>query len=253
MPWGWYDELFSPAFWKERAIVHADEAAFQATRFGDTLQEETAFCLLGGYGVPAEIGVEVFNRLRRRGLIDGAVTESDLYYELLQPIIVGGRARHYRFARQKARYLASTLRALDVATVPTGARELREFLTRLPGIGPKTASWITRNYLLSDAVAVIDIHILRICKYIGVFPAGAEPNRDYLDLERRFLTFAKLIDVPPSFLDNLMWYYARRLWKHVDVSDRRHANSNPASLQCALKPNATDAHVTKSHAKSSRR
>jgi endonuclease III len=40
----------------------------------------------------------------------------------------------------------------------------------LPGIGPKTASWIARNWLDADDVAILDIHIMRVGQVIGLFP-----------------------------------------------------------------------------------
>ncbi|MDZ3993341.1 hypothetical protein PspTeo4_24872 [Pseudomonas sp. Teo4] len=40
-------------------------------------------------------------------------------------------------------------------------RALRDWLLELPGIGYKTASWVARNWLDADDVAILDIHILR--------------------------------------------------------------------------------------------
>jgi endonuclease III len=46
---------------------------------------------------------------------------------------------------------------------------MRQLLLSIEGIGPKTASWIVRNVMGSDDVAIIDIHILRACTGMGVF------------------------------------------------------------------------------------
>jgi len=124
---------------------------------------------------------------------------------------IDGRARRYRFPRQKAHLLAAALRGLDALDALAGDRELRDDLTRLPGIGPKTASWIVRNIRCSDAVAILDVHIVRAGRLAGIFPLGVTPERHYGRLEARFLAFALDIGVRASVLDALMWDYMRRL------------------------------------------
>ena len=81
----------------------------------------------------------------------------------------------------------------------------------LPGIGAKTASWIVRNHRGSDAVAIIDIHILRAGRHIGVFPVSWQPQRHYTQLECAFLKFAEALGVRASLLDALIWDYMRRI------------------------------------------
>ena len=50
---------------------------------------------------------------------------------------------------------------------------LRDWLLAIPGIGPKTASWIVRNRTGSSAVAIIDVHILRAGTSAGSVQATA--------------------------------------------------------------------------------
>ncbi|MCU1273502.1 MAG: Integrase, partial [Bryobacterales bacterium] len=80
-----------------------------------------------------------------------------------------------------------------------------------PGIGLKTSSWVVRNHRASDAIAVIDVHILRAGRHIGLFPQNLNAQRHYRELEGLFLKFAVAIDVPAGQLDALMWDYMRRL------------------------------------------
>jgi hypothetical protein len=75
----------------------------------------------------------------------------------------------------------------------------------LPGIGPKTASWIARNWLDADDVAILDIHIMRVGQVIGLFPLEQTVERHYMALEERFLRFAELLDVRASELDAIIW------------------------------------------------
>lgn len=81
----------------------------------------------------------------------------------------------------------------------------------LRGIGPKTASWIVRNHLGADDVAILDVHITRACVAAGVFPEDADPRRDYFGLETRFLAFCAAIDEPARRLDAIMWDCMRRI------------------------------------------
>ena len=122
-----------------------------------------------------------------------------------------GGTRRYRFPRQKARYLAGCLRALRDVDPPASDLALRDFLVALPGIGPKTASWIVRNHRGSDAVAIIDVHILRAGCHVGLFPVSWQPQQHYVQLECAFLEFAAALRVRASVLDALIWDYMRRL------------------------------------------
>lgn len=127
-------------------------------------------CLLGGHGIPAAIGLAAFNKLKDCGAFDAQPpSEATLYEWLSEPIKTGKKSVRYRFARQKSRYLSVALNRLDVEMPPTDSgRALRDWLTSIPGIGHKTASWIARNWLCADDVAILDIHILRR-DYLQVF------------------------------------------------------------------------------------
>lgn len=209
--WGRFDNLFTPAFWRGQAWQHQLLGAYGDNRLGRSLSEELAACLLGGFGMPAAMGLAAFARLRDRGLIFAGVSEDSICEALTEPLWIDGRARRYRFPRQKAHLLAAALRDLEALDTCAGDRELRDDLTRLPGIGPKTASWIVRNIRCSDAVAILDVHIVRAGRLAGIFPLGLTPERHYSHLEARFLGFAVDIGVRASVLDALMWDYMRRL------------------------------------------
>src|SRR4051812_14081949 len=209
--WGAFDELLTPAYWKGQAWQHSSLDTYADFRLGRTFIEEVAACLLGGYGIPAEIGLAAFGRLRDSGLLAARYSAARIERALLQPFFYDGRSRRYRFARQKATYLAASLRALDGVELPNNDVELRNLLMTLKGIGPKTASWIVRNYRGSDSVAIIDVHVLRAGRHIGLFEEHLRPDQHYLCLENRFLDFAAAIDVRPALLDALMWDYMRRL------------------------------------------
>lgn len=211
IPWGGFDVLFTPAFWAGRAWLSKLDGEQRSHRLGTTLREEIAACLLGGFGIPAEVGLAAFSRVRDRGLLDCGPTAALLMTTLREPLQVGERVVRYRFASQKATYLAQVLRQFDELAAPLDDVAFRDSLAELPGIGLKTASWITRNTRDSDAVAILDVHVCRACVLAGVFRPGVRVAGAYRRLEGRYLAFASAIDVRPSLLDSLMWENMRRL------------------------------------------
>jgi N-glycosylase/DNA lyase len=212
--WGSSEYLFTPAFWAGYAwqCLLAGQLP-DRHRLGSTLREEVTACMLGGYGIPAEVGLAAYSRLRDFDLLNRRAAELDLREALLAPLSINGRSVRYRFARQKAAYLAEALSILDGAARLDDLTdiELRNWLTVLPGVGLKTASWITRNYRDSDHVAIVDIHVFRAGCLAGIFPPGMAIERNYLDLEKRFVAFAEAINVRPSQLDALIWDFMKRV------------------------------------------
>ncbi len=212
IPWGSFDEFLTPAYWKGQAWQHEHLGTYRDLRLGRSLPEELAACLLGGYGMPAELGLAAFRRLRVRGLLDGVPSSAEIERALSEPFPTPlGVMRRYRFPHQKARYLSASLKAIRRIAPPTSDVVLRDLLTKLPGVGPKTASWAVRNHRSSDSVAIIDVHILRAGHHLGLFSASWQPQRHYRRLESAFLAFAAALDVRPSVLDSLIWDYMRRL------------------------------------------
>ena len=209
--WGAFDELMTPAYWRSQAWQHEALGTYSGFRLGGTLAEEVAACLLGGYGMPAELGLAAYARLRGRGLLVGTPAVCTLENALLEPFQYRDRRRAYRFPRQKARYLAACLARLEDLSEPAADTGLRDILATMPGVGPKTASWIVRNYRASNAVAIIDIHILRAGQHVGLFEPEWTPHGHYRDLETAFLCFATAICTPAALLDSLVWDQMRRM------------------------------------------
>ena len=210
--WGHTAEFFSPAFWKYHSQAHRDGERFKRHALGHTLLEEVSACLLGGYGMPAELGWAAFVRLRDEGLLSSRAGINELERALTRPFRVACTLRKYRFPRQKAKYLCGAINAARALPPTQDGRQLRSQLIGITGIGPKTASWIVRNHLGSDDVAILDVHITRAAVAAGVFPKSADPTRNYFKLEQRFLEFCTAIDEPSSRLDAIMWDYMRRIF-----------------------------------------
>ena len=206
LPWGSADELFTSAYWA--AIARMDDHCVAGPhRLGNSLLEEVAACLLGGYGIPAELGLAAFASLREAGLLADRFVDEAAFHEVLSgQFSVGARNSRYRFARQKSRYLAIAVDVLRSNEPPLhSGRALRNWLLRIPGIGWKTASWIARNWLDADDVAILDVHVFRAGLLAGLFQPGDSVPRDYPALERRFIDWAIALGVRASSLDALIW------------------------------------------------
>ena len=76
----------------------------------------------------------------------------------------------------------------------------------IKGIGPKTASWVARNWLDADDVAILDIHIYRAGLLGGFFDDNLTVERHYEKLEDTFVQLADSMHVRTSELDAVMWY-----------------------------------------------
>jgi len=206
--WGLIEAFPTPAYWAFQTYAQRLENKTVKYKLGKTLIEEIAACLLGGHGIPAAVGVAAFIHLRDNGVLDGSpAPESKLHELLKQPLSVNGRSVHYRFARQKAKYLAHALETVSQESPPTDSgKSLRNWLVNLPGIGYKTASWIARNWLDADDVAILDIHIYRAGVLVGFFDPKLTVEKNYLELEERFLEFCEKLCIPASELDALIWH-----------------------------------------------
>ena len=208
--WGRVDELMTPAYWKGQCW-QAERLGWHSTyRLGGDLREEVAACLLGGWGMPAELGLAAFRHLRDRGLLRAPTPVHVLEAALLEPLAVAGSWRRYRFPRQRADHLAGCLLALETLREPECDRELRDALLGLPGLGWKTASWVVRNHRASSAVAIIDVHVVRAGVVAGVFNPAWTPERNYGELEHAFLDMADAIGVRAALLDAVIWDQMRR-------------------------------------------
>jgi thermostable 8-oxoguanine DNA glycosylase len=217
LPWGRFDVFFTPAYWANACWMHSVDYPTTSLRLGKSLMEEAAACLLGGHGIPAEIGLAAFRRLAESNLLEEEEVGAERFQvHLSTPLEVGGHPVRYRFARQKAQYLADLHRRFRLGGVPTEALPLRQWMMDVKGVGPKTASWIVRNWLYSDEVAILDIHILRAGRLAGFFPVEETVERHYFSLEKRFLSFSKGIGARASELDAVIWSTMREMPEMVD-------------------------------------
>ncbi|MBK5003486.1 8-oxoguanine DNA glycosylase [Pseudomonas sp. S32] len=207
VPWGAVEAFPTPAYWAYQVYARRLTGERINYKLGSTLKEEVGACLLGGHGIPSTIGLAAYHHVKAHGAFgDEPPSEDQLLEWLREPMALDGRLVRYRFAKQKARYLAAALQKLAAEEAPTqSGRALRDWLLDVPGIGYKTASWVARNWLDADDVAILDIHILRAGLLGKFFESHLTVERHYLQLEEQFIHFSKGLGVRASELDALIW------------------------------------------------
>ena len=201
-PWGESHLLGTAAFWTGQAAQWAPPSF----SIGLNLEEELAVCMLGGHGQPAEVGIAAFRAVARAGLLEGRADRLALQEVLCCPLtLANGRLVKYRFPNQRARLLAAALEGLREIEPSQSGRMLRDRLVSLPGVGPKTASWIARNHLGADDIAIIDIHVRRAGVAAGFFLPAWRLPKDYPLFEQAFLEVARIGGVSAAILDACVW------------------------------------------------
>ncbi len=212
LEWGGADEIGSPAYWASQAWMWGEEYPTHY-KLGGTLRDELLACLLGGYGIPAEVGLAAYERLSAADRDDPRrlVCTDEATRMLSIPLNVGGRQIRYRFAAQKGRYVSAALARLDAIDDGADDLTLRNALTTLPGVGLKTASWIVRNWRASDCVSILDVHIIRAARMLHLFDPDWRVERHYGLMEAAYLNFATAIGSRASILDSVMWMSMRQL------------------------------------------
>lgn len=209
--WGDASVPLTPAYWAAQSWMWEIDAP-DHYRLGRSLAEELLACMLGGYGIPAEVGLAAYDRLRTEMVRGDSLADVGKVECLLSaPLTIGERSVRYRFARQKAAYVASAFAELPNVDPDLEDLKLRDRLTGLRGVGPKTASWVVRNLRASDRVAILDVHILRLGRGLGIFEPHMKVERHYPALEAAYLAFAAAIGARASILDSVMWMTVRQL------------------------------------------
>lgn len=218
LKWGKFEEFFTPAYWCAQAwFLDLNNATLLQYKLGHSFKEEVVACLLGGHGIPSEIGNAKFQQFTDSNILDEYnISYNDIESIMLLPIYDKGKRKKYRFANQKSKYIFDALKKIETIDEKSmNDRELRDFLLTVNGIGPKTASWIVRNYRNSDNVAILDIHLYRAGLIAGFFTKSDKIEKNYLGMEQKFLTFCKALGIQASMLDAVIWRTMKELNKYA--------------------------------------
>ena len=90
----------------------------------------------------------------------------------------------------------------------SNVKELRDYIAEnVYGYGLKEAGHFLRNIGKSNnRIAILDRHILRNLSSLGVIKSEKmKSNKDYYEIESKFLDYAKKVDIPIDHLDLLFW------------------------------------------------
>lgn len=88
---------------------------------------------------------------------------------------------------------------------PFAAREW--LVSNIKGIGYKEASHFLRNIGMGTDMAILDIHILRNMKRLGIIAQvpSSLTKQKYMDIEEKLRRFSNIVRIPMSHLDLLFW------------------------------------------------
>lgn len=206
--WGDPWTLFTPAYWLAQAwMAQADRTASSRYCTKGDLVNELGFCMLGGFGITAELATAAFMRCKDAGLFDRFETRTEVWLaQLSEPLPVDERFVKYRYPNQKAKFLAAAMSYVKQRPLRYDSPlALRNQLLEINGIGYKTASWVVRNVFDSDDVAILDIHLIRAGRLCGLYSRNDNVQHDYLSMEQRFLSFSRALRLRPAVLDCLIW------------------------------------------------
>ena len=91
--------------------------------------------------------------------------------------------------------------------------EAREWLVRdVKGIGYKEAGHFLRNIGFDQDLAILDRHILKNLKRLGVIDGVPDSltKRQYLATETKMKELSEAVHIPMSHLDFVLWYKETR-------------------------------------------
>jgi predicted ATP pyrophosphatase (TIGR00289 family) len=121
-----------------------------------------------------------------------------------------------RFHNQKARHIVGARQAFTKKGVmhaksridTVDPKKTRDWLVEnIKGLGYKEASHFLRNIGLGHDIAILDRHILKNLKRLGVIAEIPKSltNKKYLEIENRMAKFSKAIGIGLGELDLLFW------------------------------------------------
>lgn len=167
---------------------------------------ELAFCLLTPQSNALNCWSAIRNMKQNRVLFEGSERDISEYIACA------------RFRNKKAGYIVGARKMftesgnirikkrLDEFETPSNAREW--FAGNIRGMGYKEASHFLRNVGKGRGLAILDRHILKNLKALGVIPEAPESltGKKYLEIEKEMHAYAGRAGIPMNHLDLLFWF-----------------------------------------------
>lgn len=172
----------------------------------EDLFQELAFCLL----TPQSRARSCWNAvrtLRQNGLLMEGDASS-----------ISSALNGIRFRNKKAEYIVmsrsvfSTRGRLNIRQTIQGFRNSRRardwLVSEVKGMGYKEASHFLRNIGMGDDLAILDRHVLRALRALGVILKVPSyiPRRKYLEIEDAMRSLSISLGIPMNHLDLVLWY-----------------------------------------------
>ncbi|MEW6162585.1 MAG: N-glycosylase/DNA lyase [Nitrospirota bacterium] len=167
---------------------------------------ELAFCILTPQS-KAKVCWEAIGRLQGKGLLLRGSAEK-----------IREEIRGVRFKNKKADYLVKARNFFSrngkvcIKPFPRQFKDIlecREWLAKnVTGLGYKEASHFLRNIGFGEKIAILDRHILRNLRELGIIEKVPESlsRSKYIEIEKKMAAFSGHIKIPLSHLDLLLWY-----------------------------------------------
>jgi N-glycosylase/DNA lyase len=130
---------------------------------------------------------------------------------------ISGEINIVRFRNNKARYLIEARDKFicgnsgirDCMDTDADQFEKRKWLVKnVKGMGYKEASHFLRNIGIGDRLAILDRHILKNMKLLGIINTIPKSisEKTYLDLEKKLTEYSRRAGIPLEHLDFVLWY-----------------------------------------------
>ncbi len=167
---------------------------------------ELVFCILTPQANGKSCWSAVENMIKKGVLFTG--DRSQIVKELSRARFIQKKSAYIVEAREKF-LLDSKVSLRSIISQIGDGHEAREWLVQnVKGIGYKEASHFLRNIGFEQNLAILDRHILKNLKSIGLIekiPDSLSKSR-YFEIEKRMIELSKAVQIPMSYLDLVMWY-----------------------------------------------
>jgi len=186
---------------EHRELIQARLLEFKSVPSSEYFYE-LVYCLLTPQSSAAH-AERVVNCLREAGFRSRPVNPKSFLRQ---------KENYIRFHNTKARYLLDLKERYGKIgkklSEPVSALELREWLVmNVIGLGYKEATHFLRNIGKNDGLAILDRHILRILKRLGIIDSipKSMSKKQYLEIEHLFKEFADDVGIVLDELDLVFW------------------------------------------------
>lgn len=172
----------------------------------ENIFDELVFCILTPQSKAKSCWTAVENLLNKNLLLRGDANH------------IAKELNGVRFRYKKVEYIIEARKQFSIDDKITirskidqfsDAHDARDWLVQnVKGIGYKEASHFLRNIGFMEDFAILDRHVLKNLKLLGIIeeiPTSLS-KRGYLEIEKSMTEFADIIKISMGYLDLLLWY-----------------------------------------------